>query len=241
MSSKSKSGVPAGTSPAANEPQAKPRKFTEADFPPGASATEKLMIMKGIDMPAYIVTTTGLTAADMANALPQLKLVHTTREEDGKGKAPKYTESEHLDRALKLVQHEVLEARPNPIKPDKSQLGKISQSVINLIKYSDERIVHFGRAEREGGIGKAINDRLSELSMLTNQITIFNPSYDREGALRQCCALIRSMNDYIEAAFYRKLIEAHHFDAWVNLTVPLDNLMLGMAIYLQEQRKGKKK
>lgn len=219
--------------------QEKPKKFSPQDFPQGASASEKLAIMGITDERFAVMQNLNASAKQTADVLADVKLVHTTREQDGLNKIPKLTMEEHAAHALELMHAHALEVRPSPIKPSLKNLGDLNQRVIELISYTDERVLHFGRAEREAGVGRAINARLADISMLINQIIIYNKGYDRETALRQACAQMRSMNQYIEVAFRRKLIRANHFDTWANMSVPIDMMMLGMAIYLQDEKAGK--
>lgn len=230
----------------ANEAAA-PKKITNEDFPPDATASEKLKMMGILYDKADRLIKLGASGEDFAKILDDLELKRTSREEEkgtekeNQAKSKPLSEKEHMEHAMQAARGRILEEKPEPIQPTKERFGDLNSMMLRLMKYSDERVRHFGKAQRVSGLGRTINNRLDKMSLLICECTIYNPEFNRETALRDCCAVARSLNQSIETAFREKLIQAHHFDAWVNLVVPMDNLMLSMAIYLQDLRQGKGK
>lgn len=131
-----------------------------------------------------------------------------------------------------------LTARRAPIKASVELFGRMNREMVNLATYSYERVDLFPKRHKLFvGIGESIISEINECLKLVHIICAYNPKVDKEARLRELSTKLKALEDYVTIAYRQRDIAARNRDAWVRMLTRVDDLAIGIAIWLEKRAK----
>ena len=129
-----------------------------------------------------------------------------------------------------------LTERRVPIKASVELFGQMNREMVRLARYTYDRIDGFPKRHKLFvGIGESIVAKTDECLELIHVVCAYNPRVDKEARLRELSVKLKTVEDYVMIAYYQHHITARNRDAWIRMLTEVDNLAIGIAMWLEKK------
>lgn len=124
-----------------------------------------------------------------------------------------------------------------PIKPTADLYGMMYANTGKLLDYTYTIVLKFPKKQRYyNGLAMDIKHETNEIMLQVIRIVSYNPYNNREQLLRELSVNLKFLAALIRVAYKKYYISDKNLDVWTRMTTRVDDLAVGIAMYLE--RKG---
>jgi hypothetical protein len=140
---------------------------------------------------------------------------------------------------LKKPAKKRLKSPVEPTKPTKNLYGILYKETGWLVDYSYALLEKFPKKERFG-LSIDVKNRANETLHKVIDIISYNPYNNREKLLRALSVDVKTLIALVRVAYKQRCISEKNRDAWMRKLVSIDNLAIGIAMWLEKEAEREK-
>lgn len=110
------------------------------------------------------------------------------------------------------------------------------RKMLDLLDYTYMLLNKFNKGQKlYVGLGCSIASLTNESLVLIHTVCGYNPKIDRESILRQLTARLKSLENLVDASYRQRYISSKNRESWLRKIVEIDNIVIGLAMWLQKK------
>lgn len=182
-------------------------------------------------------------------ALPALELLNKAKQEqqsatDGEQKLSNST-TDNKKPPVRPIQSSVekvqLTVAKRPIKPTVDLFGQLQRDMLRVVDYTYNLIEKFPKGQKlYVGVANTIVSMVGECLLSIHKVCAYNPKVDKEQLLRDVSCKLKTIEDHVEISCRKRYISLKNRDAWIRQLANIDNVVIGIAMWLESQEKAKR-
>lgn len=124
-----------------------------------------------------------------------------------------------------------------PIKPTLDLYGSMYAKAGKLLSYTYTIVLKFPKKQRYyNGLAMDIKHQTHEIMLQVIRIVSYNPYNNREQLLRELSVNLKFLAMLVRVAYKKHHISDRNLDVWTRMTTDVDDLAVGIAMYLERKR-----
>lgn len=118
--------------------------------------------------------------------------------------------------------------------------GQLLRQMLGLVRYTYDRIEKYPKGQKlYVGLGNTIINETNHCLKLIRSVCAYNPFISKEAVLRDVSVSLKTIEDYVEISCDKKFISIRNRDAWLRQLTQLDDVAIGLAMWLEKSTKTK--
>ena len=118
--------------------------------------------------------------------------------------------------------------------------GQLLRQMLGLVRYTYDRIEKYPKGQKPHvGVGNTIINETNHCLKLIRSVCVYNPFISKEAVLRDVSVSLKTIEDYVEISCDKKFISIRNRDAWLRQLTQLDDVAIGLAMWLEKSTKTK--
>lgn len=134
-----------------------------------------------------------------------------------------------------------LTASKRPIKPSVDLFGQLQRDTLRVVDYTYNLIEKFPKGQKlYVGVANTIVSMVGECLLSIHKVCAYNPKIDKEQLLRDVSCKLKTIEDHVEISCRKRYISLKNRDAWTRQLTNIDDVVIGIAMWLESQEKAKR-
>ena len=149
-------------------------------------------------------------------------------------KSPRSQECGYKSKKRRLTERHQLK------QPTPDLYGQLLRRTLHLVHYTYDRIEKYPKGQKlYVGLGNTIINETNSCLKAIRSVCVYNPSASREVILRDISVSLKTLEDLVTISCDKKFISIRNRDAWLRQLTELDDVVIGLAMWLEKSVKIK--